>query len=98
MFVYLIRLSENSYYKIGVTKNINKRIKELQTGNAEQIYLVESFESIHAYKIEKALHYFYSNKNKNNEWFEFTLEDEVKFLKDCKKIENNIIFLENNRI
>jgi len=98
MFVYLIRLSENSYYKIGVTKNINKRIKQLQTGNAEEIYLINSFESVHAYKIEKALHNFYFNKKKINEWFEFTLEDEVKFLKDCKKIENNIIFLEKNKI
>lgn len=38
MFIYLIRLSENSYYKIGITKNINKRIKQLQTGNAEEIF------------------------------------------------------------
>jgi len=98
MFIYLIRLSENSYYKIGVTKNINKRIKQLQTGNAEEIYLIDSYQSEYAYKIENALHNFYSNKNKYNEWFEFTLEDEVNFLKDCKKIENNIIFLENNII
>lgn len=98
MFVYLIRLSENSYYKIGTTKNINKRIKELQTGNAEQLFLIDSFESEYAFKIENALHNFYRNKNKINEWFEFTIEDEVNFLKNCKKIEENLIFLEKNKI
>lgn len=98
MFVYLIRLSENSYYKIGTTKNINKRIKQLQTGNAEDIFLVSSFESEYAFKIEKALHNFYIDKKKINEWFEFTIEDEVNFLKNCKKIEENLIFLEKNKI
>jgi predicted GIY-YIG superfamily endonuclease len=98
MFVYLIRLSENSYYKIGVTKNINKRIKQLQTGNAEKIFLINSYESKYAHKIEKALHNFYFDKKKHNEWFELSIEDEVSFLKDCSKIENNIIYLDKNKI
>jgi predicted GIY-YIG superfamily endonuclease len=98
MFVYLIRSSENSNYKIGTTKNINKRIKELQTGNGEKIYLVDYFESKYAFKIENALHNFFSDKLKLNEWFEFTIEDEVKFKELSKKIENNLKFLEKNRI
>jgi predicted GIY-YIG superfamily endonuclease len=98
MFVYLIRLSENSYYKIGTTKNIYKRIKQLQTGNAENIFLVNSFESKYAFKIEMALHNFYTDKNKINEWFEFSIEDEQSFIKNCKKIEENLIYLENNKI
>jgi predicted GIY-YIG superfamily endonuclease len=98
MFIYLIRLSENSYYKIGITKDINKRIKQLQTGNAEQIFLIESYYSEYANKIESALHNFYKDKNKMNEWFEFTIEDEVNFLEMCKKIEKNLIYLKNNKI
>lgn len=98
MFVYLLRLSENSYYKIGITKNINKRIKQLQTGNAEDIYLVESYESKYASKIEKALHNFYTHKKKINEWFELSIEDEYYFVEKCKNIENNLIFLEKNKI
>jgi predicted GIY-YIG superfamily endonuclease len=98
MFVYLIRLSENSTYKIGVTKNITKRIKELQTGNAEQIYLIDKYESDNAFKIEKALHNFFQHKKKLNEWFDFTIEDEIKFKELCITIDNNLKYLENNLI
>lgn len=98
MFVYLIRLSDNSTYKIGTTKNINKRINQLQTGNAEIIYLVDSYESEYAFKIERALHNFFKDKHKLNEWFEFTIEDEIKFKDLCIKIENNIKYLKNNKI
>jgi predicted GIY-YIG superfamily endonuclease len=98
MFVYLIRLSDNSTYKIGVTKNINKRIKELQTGNAEEIFLVDKYESDNAFKIEKALHNFFQHKKKLNEWFDFGIEDELKFKELCLTIDNNLKFLEKNKI
>lgn len=98
MFVYLIRISENSTYKIGTTKDINKRIKQLQTGNAEQIYIIDKYQSDNAYKIEKALHNFFKHKNKLNEWFDLTIEDEIKFKELCIKIDNNLKFLEKNKI
>lgn len=98
MFVYLIRCSENSNYKIGTTKNINKRIKELQTGNAEQLYLVDKYESDNAFKIEKALHNFFIHKKKINEWFDFGIEDEIKFKELCTTIDNNLKFLKKNKI
>lgn len=98
MFVYLIRCSENSNYKIGTTKNIQKRIKELQTGNAEQLYLIDKYESDNAFKIEKALHNFFSHKKKINEWFDFGIEDEIKFKELCTTIDNNLNFLKKNKI
>lgn len=98
MFVYLIRSSENSYYKIGSTKDINKRIKQLQTGNADKIYLIDKYESDNAFKIERALHNFFSYKNKMNEWFEFGIEDEIKFKELCLQIDNNLRYLEKNLI
>lgn len=98
MYVYLVRVSDNNNYKIGTTKNINKRIKQLQTGNAEVIYLVDYYESNFAFKIEKALHNFFIHKKKLNEWFEFNIEDEIKFKELCISIESNIIYIENNKI
>lgn len=98
MFVYLIRCEENNYYKIGVTKNIQRRLKQIQTGSPDKIYLVEKYESNYSYKIEKALHGFLSHYHRNNEWFELPLEEELKFLEMCKTIESNFIFLEQNKI
>lgn len=98
MFVYLIRSSENSYYKIGTTKNIQRRIKELQTGNADKIYLIDHYESDNAFKIEKALHNFFCYTNKFNEWFTLGIEDEIKFKELCLKIDSNLKYLEKNKI
>lgn len=98
MFVYLIRCSENSYYKIGTTKNIEKRIKELQTGNADKIYLIDKYESNNAFKIEKALHNFFGFNKKLNEWFDFGIEEEIKFKELCLQIDNNLKYLEKNKI
>jgi predicted GIY-YIG superfamily endonuclease len=98
MFVYLIRSSENSHYKIGHTKDINSRIKQLQTGNSDKIYLVDSYKSEFSIKIENALHNFYVNKKILNEWFDFGIEEEVNFRKMCIKIENNLKYIEINKI
>lgn len=98
MFVYLIRCEENNLYKIGYTKNVENRIKQLQTGNGDKIYLVYKYESDIANKIEKPLHKFYSHANKLNEWFELYIEDEVDFIKKCEKIEKNIKYLTKNKI
>lgn len=98
MFVYLIRCEENNYYKIGVTKNIQRRLKQIQTGTPDKIYLVEKYESDYSTKIERALHNFLAHYHRNNEWFELPLEEELRFVDNCKKIEQNFIFLAENKI
>jgi hypothetical protein len=98
MYVYLIRCEENNYYKIGITKNIERRLKQIQTGTPDKIYLVEKYESDFSSKIEKALHNYFIYCHRNNEWFELTLEDELKFLDLCKSMEKNFIFLKENKI
>ena len=54
--VYLLcELSENERFKVGVTKrDINKRIKELSTGNSNEIHLVNKFESEYYKKVESS--------------------------------------------
>lgn len=86
--VYLLRT--NNRYKIGIAKNVNQRIKQLQTGNSEEIKLIETFESEYANKIEKALHNKYSYVKKTGEWFTLSVSEEVNFINECKRIENNI--------
>lgn len=86
--VYLLRT--NNQYKIGIAKDVNKRIKQLQTGNSQEIELIDSFESEYANKIEKALHNKYSYVKESGEWFTLSVSEEVNFIKECKRIENNI--------
>jgi hypothetical protein len=95
-YVYLIQSLENSYYKIGLSKHPNKRIKELQTGNSSELKLIETYESEFAHIIEKTLQRRYSHLRKEGEWFEMSISNEISFKNECKKIEENLKFLKKN--
>lgn len=96
--IYLIHNQESNRYKIGVSKDPKNRLKNLQTGNDDEIKLIYEFQSEYAYKIEKTFHNLYSYLKTSGEWFELDLEFEVNFLNECKKIEEKFIFLNENKI
>jgi len=93
--VYLIR-GNNGKYKIGIAKNPKERIRQLQTGNSDQLKIIETYESDNASTIEFALHSQYSHVRKTGEWFDLSISDEVNFLKNCKRIDESIIFLKKS--
>lgn len=94
--VYLIQSLEDGYYKIGISKNPPKRLKQLQTGNSSELKLVDSFPSEYANKIEKTLHNFLNYSRKEGEWFDIPLTEALGFKERCKKIEENIATLKNS--
>lgn len=97
MYIYL--LTNGTYYKIGKSKNPDRRIKELNSGSSEKIELIYKYRSVEYYHtIESALHNFFSNKRLNSEWFELSPKDVLSFNDRCKKIEKNFIFLKENKI
>lgn len=76
-FIYIIsNPAFPTYYKVGVTENINDRLKTYQTGDPRRSYKVEYYiEHPDPYKAEKEikemLHYF--AKSQRNEWTEISL-------------------------
>ena len=91
-YVYLIgEIGNEGRYKIGSTraKKVATRLKQLQTGNANELYIKESYETEYPFKIEKMLHNRFKNANIINEWFELS-EDDVKDFKgiceECSKV------------
>lgn len=86
----------SGYYKIGVSKNPPKRVKQLQTGNAEKITLIHTFESDIPFVVEKAVKNFYSSYRVHGEWFNLTLEQEMSFKTQCETVEKNIKILREN--
>ncbi len=96
MYIYLFKSEENGYYKIGKSVNPDKRIKTLQTGNPEKISLINKVQISNKFsnRIESALHSQYSYANKIGEWFNLSLEDELLFESNVKRIENNLLILE----
>ena len=97
-FVYLLGDSgQDNTYKIGVTReNINKRIKQLQTGNGEEIYLVDYYETEHPFFIERFLHMKFAPKQKLNEWFMMDIKDVDNFKNYCSTFDKSAKSLKNN--
>lgn len=95
-YVYLIR--NNSFeYKIGMTKqNVNKRLKQLQTGNSQDLLLVKFLLVENYKKVEKSLHNHFSNKRINREWFNLNKKDVKKFEMFAKTYENSIKVFNSN--
>ena len=97
-FIYLICDYTRDYtYKIGVaTGTVEKRIKELQTGNSGELIPLKTYWSEDPFYLETQLHLYFRSKKIMNEWFELTDDDVKKFLDVCKMIENNAKALEDN--
>jgi hypothetical protein len=95
--VYLIHNVKEDIFKVGVSKNSLKRVKQLQTGSGNQIVLKGFYRTEIAYKIESTIHNLWSYKkyigddftNLEGEWFVLSIEDIISFKDFCKKIEDN---------
>ena len=99
MTIYLIssEINNDTLYKIGITKrDVKKRLKELKTGNAATLSIVNQFESKWAFKIEANLHTTYQTKNINGEWFRLEAIDIENFTSTCQLIHDNFELLNNS--
>jgi predicted GIY-YIG superfamily endonuclease len=100
VYIYLIKSSINNYYKIGIAKDINKRMKTLQTGNAEELILINNYKTTSnvVSKLEFSLHNYYNLKHIKGEWFGLDDKDLEEFSYICEKNERNLIYLQENQI
>ena len=93
-YIYLIK--SDTSYKIGISKNPYKRIKELQTGNSLNLELISIFETCFANKLEKTLHRTFEHLHDRGEWFFLSPDDIKGFIDLCEKCETNFNFLKEN--
>lgn len=98
-YVYLIgEIGKEGIYKIGSTraKDVNKRLKQLQTGNSSELFIKESYKTEHPFKLEKMLHNHFKSSNLIGEWFELSESDIEAFKGICKEKEEIISCLKDN--
>ena len=100
-FIYLLVDwgSNPEKYKIGITKNdVEKRIKQLQTGASSELVLLKTYESDNYRKIEGTLHRGYKTYSTDGgkEWFELPNDRVLNFINECEQIDSNINFLREN--
>lgn len=101
-FLYLIRDEFTAYIKIGISLNPNKRIKELQTGNSNQLTLLYSIQTEYYMKLESTLHRHYKYLNITNEWFDLSINElneiesvidkYIKSMKSLDEFDNSSLF------
>jgi len=97
-YVYLLaEMGDNLRYKIGVTKNdVDKRVKQLKTGNSDDIMLIHKYKTKNYRKLEALLHRKFRKDRKHLEWFEMTDEQVMTFMDEAKKADELIDFLKEN--
>lgn len=81
LYVYLMTNTRNGYTKIGVSNNPKHRERTLQSEEPE-VELIFKRKVINAYRLEKELHEYYSDKRIRGEWFDLTHEQ----IEECKKL------------
>ncbi len=75
-FVYL--LETNGVYKIGKAKDVEVRVKSLQTGTPTELKLVHKIETNDYSRLEKFLHDSLDYRRVRGEWFELSEKEVAK--------------------
>lgn len=70
MYVYAIREKDTGNIKLGISKNPQERLKQLQTGNSSELELVAYRRAENRYVDEKEQHKINSEFHINGEWFD----------------------------
>lgn len=80
MYVYLI--GTDDIQKVGITNDLNRRLRELQTGNPHKLtlhhhILVEDKDALY---IEKKIHLELNHRKMKGEWFKMDSKFGTEFL------------------
>ena len=67
--IYIIVNEKTQDFKIGIAKDSVRRIKALQTGSSDVLYILYNREIEHASKVERSLHHDFAEYRKTGEWF-----------------------------
>jgi prophage antirepressor-like protein len=91
--IYIIKQknTNKTYYKIGYTKNLNKRIKTYNTGNVNKIYF-NYIIKVDNIEIDKCIKKIMKNQEyiKNKEFYKISLNSALRFINKCSSDINNI--------
>lgn len=99
-YVYLIKetTSAETFYKIGCTRrdDVAKRLKQLQTGNPNELSLELSYKTSAPFKLEKMLHNRFGGLRCHGEWFRLDEATVAEFGSICDSYQRIIDSLADN--
>jgi hypothetical protein len=77
MYLYLIQQKGSSFFKVGISNNVKRRLENLQSGNPHKLYIVRYWK-ISNKGIETLVHNVLVEYHVRLEWFD--IPDVVKVL------------------
>lgn len=83
-YMYIISSTEKNgeiYYKIGITNNLEKRLKNVKTGNQHKTkleYFEEVDKTVDINKMENWIHSSFSKNREEGEWFSNLTVNEIR--------------------
>ena len=98
-YVYFIKAQNNT--KIGVARNVERRIKQIQNGNPYVLNLITCIKmpsSKSAFDLERYLHAYYGKYRKSGEWFKIPNVRLKKALEGYKGQGGSIVLDVNTKI
>lgn len=98
-FLYIFNEIDTNKYKIGVSVNIEKRLKQLNTGNANKLQCIYSLETSIPFALERNIHQLLKEYNiENSEWFIFEKEQLSTIIDKINKSNNSLSFLKKENL
>jgi len=85
-WVYFIISGANNKIKIGLTRCLLKRVRELQTGNPQQLEIIGYIETDDMYKLERIFHKYLADSRISGEWFDLSVGDVYSILEDYREM------------
>lgn len=103
--LYLIHIPDLNLQKIGIGRNPEERLKQLQTGCPYKLEALYSVDSKYPTRIEKALHKKFNHRKildgglnfLKGEWFNLDINEILKFTEICEELEGKIDFLKKEK-
>lgn len=100
-YVYLIASDEFDSVKIGMSFDVESRVKQIQTGCPYKVKLLDKMPSLFSRHIESELHEIFKDSRQSGEWFSLTRED-IEYLEwffiSCQKVyEDYLLGIEEHK-
>lgn len=90
--IYLIHAVGTDFYKIGVTKDLITRLRNIQTGSPLPIELFGFWHSKRSSVVESIIHSRYKQFCIGKEWFKFSSYELSSVIADINKLKNQSIW------
>jgi citrate lyase gamma subunit len=70
MIVYLLRIVDTDFFKVGISTNVEQRLYDIQAGMPLPVALVNSFDQENAREVERTIHQILDKHRVRGEWFQ----------------------------